>query len=59
MFILTGVCTSRRCGRHEFTVKRAVIEKTSTSGVNYITDRVVCPRCTMWAAVQKIEEVKA
>lgn len=57
MFELSAVCESYRCGRHEFQTMRRNVTRKSTSGQPYTISQLVCPRCGMWATVEKIVEV--
>lgn len=58
MFEVSALCTSHRCGRHEFVKRRRSVLKTSTSGQLYEISQVVCPQCGMWAEIMGIKEVK-
>jgi hypothetical protein len=58
MFDLLCLCTSHKCRRHEFRVRRGSVRRKSTSDQEYTVSRVVCPQCRMWADVQEIKEVK-
>jgi hypothetical protein len=58
MFELRCLCTSPKCGRHEFPLLRSNVVRKSTSGQPYTISQVVCPKCRMWAEVQEIKEVK-
>lgn len=57
LFELRALCTSPRCGRHEFHLLRKSVVRKSTCGQPYKISQVVCPKCSMWAAVQEIKEV--
>lgn len=59
MFDLHCLCTSHKCRRFEFSVRRGSVTKRSTSNQAYTISRVVCPQCRMWADVQEIKEVVA
>jgi hypothetical protein len=58
MFELRALCTSPRCGRHEFHLLRSNVVRKSTSGQPYTISQVVCPQRSMWAKVQEIRETK-
>lgn len=57
MFELRALCTSYKCGQHEFTRRKSRILRTSTSNQVYQINRLVCPRCGMWAEIQDVKEV--
>lgn len=57
MYELRALCTSHKCGRHEFHMLRRNVVRKSTSGQPYTISRVVCPKCSMWADIQEIKEV--
>lgn len=58
LFELRALCTSHKCGSHEFHLLRRSVVRKSTSGQPYTISSLVCPKCSMWAEVQEIKEVR-
>ncbi len=57
-YTIEAKCENVRCPETVFLVERKKIIKTSTSGIEYRIDRVVCPSCRQWQPITHIEEVK-
>jgi hypothetical protein len=52
---ITAICNTPTCRGRIFRAERKRVVRTSQSGAEYKTSRVVCPQCRMWADVTKID----
>jgi hypothetical protein len=52
---VTAVCDNHACSNTEFSLHRKEVVKVSTTGNPYTIEKVVCPKCRMWAAIKSID----